>query len=65
MGAPPAPGEKKAAQRWAGRLCRGAAGGRTAADGGLDYLRPAASRRMAALSVRSQVNSGSSRPKWP
>lgn len=30
----------------------------------LDYS-PAASRRTAALSVRSQVNSGSSRPKWP
>jgi len=30
-----------------------------------DYFRPAAARRMAALSVRSQVNSGSSRPKWP
>lgn len=27
--------------------------------------RPAAARRAAALSVRSQVNSGSLRPKWP
>lgn len=26
---------------------------------------PALARRAAALSVRSQVNSGSSRPKWP
>lgn len=30
-----------------------------------DYFRPAAARSAAALSVRSQVNSGSSRPKWP
>ncbi len=29
------------------------------------YFKPAAARRAAALSVRSQVNSGSSRPKWP
>lgn len=29
------------------------------------YFRPAAARRMAALSVRSHENSGSSRPKWP
>ena len=28
-------------------------------------FRPAASRRIATLSVASHVNSGSSRPKWP
>ena len=31
---------------------------------GLSYS-PAAARKVAARSVRSQVNSGSSRPKWP
>jgi hypothetical protein len=29
------------------------------------YLMPAAAFSICALSVRSQVNSGSSRPKWP
>src|SRR6185436_9132270 len=29
------------------------------------YLSPAAARSVSALSVASQVNSGSSRPKWP
>ncbi len=29
------------------------------------FYKPAAARSAAALSVRSQVNSGSSRPKWP
>ena len=33
--------------------------------GGSAYFRPAAARSACALSVRSQVNSGSSRPKWP
>jgi hypothetical protein len=29
------------------------------------FYRPASARKAAALSVDSQVNSGSSRPKWP
>lgn len=29
------------------------------------YLRPAAARSVGAMLVFSQVNSGSSRPKWP
>jgi hypothetical protein len=39
--------------------------GAGAASGRAVDQRPAAARRTAALSVFSQVNSGSSRPKWP
>lgn len=48
------PGMKKARQSlaWEGAVPK-------------NYFRPAAARSAAALSVRSQVNSGSSRPKWP
>jgi len=46
--------------------CRPIAGARASTQGGLGAdQRPAAPRRASALSVRSQVNSGSSRPKCP
>jgi hypothetical protein len=35
------------------------------APGSPGFYSPAAARSACALSVRSQVNSGSSRPKWP
>ena len=50
---------------WPGvrRRCGAASGGGAARPGG--YADPAWRRRVSALSVRSQVNSGSSRPKCP
>ena len=48
-----------------GPRVRGRTRGLRANDGQATATAPAAVRRASALSVRSQVNSGSDRPKWP
>ena len=45
--------------------CAIATGGSPHASAVVAYARPQALRSSSALSVRSHVNSGSSRPKWP
>jgi len=65
-GSAPATGllSRAAASVWSASVWRQPAGTITMAWGRLAQS-PASARRAAALSVFSQVNSGSSRPKWP
>lgn len=63
--ADPPSGHRPARRKRETARCAIATGGSPHASAVVAYARPQALRSSSALSVRSHVNSGSSRPKWP